>query len=145
MILRAWFWGVWNILQKLFIYSLDCRTLNYYARKIWIFYIFNMFTVMVFTRIYVMAAYCFNLTLLYYIYMQLPCVHYKHAVFMRICLFWLWGSTTHIIIRFVIPVVFINKLDWSVCTCLTQLFDGRYMYRIYYIKNNSSYFYSVLY
>ena len=26
------------------------------------------------------------------------------------------------IIRFVIPVVFINKLDWSVCTCLTQLY-----------------------
>ena len=28
------------------------------------------------------------------------------------------------------------KLDWSVCTCLTQLYVGREMYRIYYIKNN---------
>ena len=45
-----------------------------------------------------------------------------------------------------IPVTYVNtvanvttrtfKLDWSVCTCLTQLYDGRYMYRIYYIKNN---------
>jgi len=40
------------------------------------------------------------------------------------------------VIRFVIPVVFIMKLDWSPCTCLTQLYDGRDMYRIYYIKNN---------
>ena len=32
--------------------------------------------------------------------------------------------------------MFIIKLDWSVCTCLTQLYDGRDMYRIYYIKNN---------
>ena len=39
-------------------------------------------------------------------------------------------------IRFVIPVVFIIKLDWSVHTCLTQLFDGRYMFRIYYMENN---------
>jgi len=23
------------------------------------------------------------------------------------------------------------KLDWSVCTCLTQLYDGRDVYRIY--------------
>jgi len=29
-----------------------------------------------------------------------------------------------------------NKIDWSVCNCLTQLYDGRDMYRIYYIKNN---------
>jgi len=29
-----------------------------------------------------------------------------------------------------------NKLDWSVYTCLTQLYDGRDMYVIYYIKNN---------
>jgi len=29
-----------------------------------------------------------------------------------------------------------NKLDCSVCTCLTHLYDGRDMYRIYYIKNN---------
>ena len=28
------------------------------------------------------------------------------------------------------------KLDCSVCVCLTQLFAGRDMYRIYYIKNN---------
>jgi len=27
-------------------------------------------------------------------------------------------------------------LDWGVCTSLTQLYDGRDMYRIYYIKNN---------
>ena len=27
-------------------------------------------------------------------------------------------------------------LDWSVYTCLTQLYDGRDMYIIYYIKNN---------
>jgi len=38
--------------------------------------------------------------------------------------------------KFVIPIVFIIKLDWSVCTCLTQLYDGRDTYRIYYIKNN---------
>jgi len=30
----------------------------------------------------------------------------------------------------------LNPLDWSVCTCLTQLYDGRDRYRIYYIKNN---------
>jgi len=29
-----------------------------------------------------------------------------------------------------------NKLDWNVYTCLTRLYDGRDMYRIYYIKNN---------
>ena len=29
-----------------------------------------------------------------------------------------------------------RKLDWSVYTCLTQLYDGRNMYIIYYIKNN---------
>jgi len=28
------------------------------------------------------------------------------------------------------------KRDWSVCICLTQLYAGRDMYRIYYIKNN---------
>jgi len=28
------------------------------------------------------------------------------------------------------------KLDWGVCTSLTQLYDGRDMYKIYYIKNN---------
>ena len=39
-------------------------------------------------------------------------------------------------IRFVILVVFIIKLDWSACTCLTQPYDGRDLYRIYYIKNN---------
>jgi len=38
-----------------------------------------------------------------------------------------------VIIRFVIPVVFIIELDWSVCICLTQLCDGIDMYRIYYI------------
>jgi len=43
---------------------------------------------------------------------------------------------TSLIIRFVIPVVFIIKLDWIVCICLTQLYDGRDMNRIYYIKNN---------
>jgi len=40
------------------------------------------------------------------------------------------------LIRFVIRVVFIIKLDWSVCVCLTQLYGGRDMYRIYCIKNN---------
>ena len=40
-----------------------------------------------------------------------------------------------VFIRFIIPVVFIIKLDCTVCTCLTQLYDGRDMYRIYYIKN----------
>jgi len=34
------------------------------------------------------------------------------------------------------PFVFIIKVDWSVCICLTQLYDGTDMYRIYYIKNN---------
>jgi len=38
-------------------------------------------------------------------------------------------------VKFVILVVFIIKLDWSVCICLTQHYDGRDMYRIYYIKN----------
>ena len=28
------------------------------------------------------------------------------------------------------------KVDWRAYTCLTQLYDGRDMYRIYYIKNN---------
>ena len=28
-------------------------------------------------------------------------------------------------------------LDWSVCICLTQLYDDRDMYRIYYIKSNN--------
>jgi len=28
------------------------------------------------------------------------------------------------------------KLDCSVCIFLTQLYDGKDMYRIYYIKNN---------
>jgi len=37
---------------------------------------------------------------------------------------------TSVIIRFVIPVVFIIKLDWSVCICLTQLYDGRDMYNL---------------
>ena len=40
------------------------------------------------------------------------------------------------VIRFVIPIVFIIKLDWGVCTVLTQLYDGADMYRIYYIQNN---------
>ena len=40
-----------------------------------------------------------------------------------------------LVIRFVIPVVFIIKLDWSVCICITQLYGGRDMYRIYYIKH----------
>jgi len=31
---------------------------------------------------------------------------------------------------------FQNELDWSVYTCLTQLYDGRDMYIIYYIKKN---------
>ena len=43
--------------------------------------------------------------------------------------------TNVLVIRFVIPVVFIIKLDWSICTCWTQLYDGRDMYGIYYIKN----------
>ena len=29
-----------------------------------------------------------------------------------------------------------NKLDWSVCTCLTQLYDGRDVYIFHYIQNN---------
>ena len=34
-------------------------------------------------------------------------------------------------------IVSINsELDWNVYTCLTQLYDGRDMYIIYYIKNN---------
>jgi len=36
-------------------------------------------------------------------------------------------TLVHVIIRFVIPVVFIIKLDWSVCICLAQLYDGRNM------------------
>ena len=39
------------------------------------------------------------------------------------------------IIRFIIPIVLIIKLDWNVCICLTQLYDDRDMYRIYYLKN----------
>jgi len=34
------------------------------------------------------------------------------------------------------PRCLYNKLYWSVCICLTQLYDGRDMYIIYYIKNN---------
>ena len=50
---------------------------------------------------------------------------------------WMYDFEIHdVFITFVIPVVFIIKLDWSVCTSLTQLYDGRDMYRIYYIKNN---------
>ena len=30
----------------------------------------------------------------------------------------------------------VPKLDWSVRTYLTQLYDGRDMYRIYYINKN---------
>ena len=41
-----------------------------------------------------------------------------------------------LIIKFVIPVVFIILLDWSVHTCLKQLYDGRDMCRVYHIKNN---------
>ena len=33
-----------------------------------------------------------------------------------------------IIIRFFIPVVFINELDWSVFTCITQLYLMVYIY-----------------
>ena len=50
------------------------------------------------------------------------------------CLF-LFVRINPLLISF-IPVVFIIKLDWSICICLTQLYDGRDMYRIYYIKNN---------
>jgi len=28
------------------------------------------------------------------------------------------------------------ELNWSVCICLTQIYDGRHMYIIYYVKNN---------
>ena len=41
-----------------------------------------------------------------------------------------------------LQVMLISKLlrrvtvDWSVYTCQTQLYDGRDMYIIYYIKNN---------
>jgi len=35
------------------------------------------------------------------------------------------------------------ELYWSVYTCLTQLYDGRDMYSIYYIKNN--YIFSALF
>ena len=49
--------------------------------------------------------------------------------------YFLSSEKVAVVIRFVIPVVFVIKLDWSVCTCLTQLYDGREMYRIYYIKN----------
>ena len=41
-----------------------------------------------------------------------------------------------VIISFVIPVVLIIKLDWGVCTSLKQLYGGRDMYKIYYVKNN---------
>jgi len=33
-------------------------------------------------------------------------------------------NLTSLIIRFVIPVVFIIKLDWSAYTCLTQLYNS---------------------
>ena len=41
-------------------------------------------------------------------------------------------------IRFVTPVVFIIKPDWSACICLTQLYDGRDTCRIYYIMYYNS-------
>jgi len=33
-------------------------------------------------------------------------------------------------------ICFQIKLDWTVCTCLTEIYDGTDMYRIYYIQNN---------
>jgi len=45
------------------------------------------------------------------------------------------GTALPTFIRFVIPVVFIIKLDWSVCICLTKLYDSRDMYSIYYINS----------
>jgi len=33
-------------------------------------------------------------------------------------------------------ILYKYKLDWNVCTCLTEFYDGRDMYIIYYIKNN---------
>jgi len=46
-----------------------------------------------------------------------------------------------IIIRFVIPVVFINKLDWSVCTLSnTTLFDGK----VYRIKSATLYMFYMI-
>jgi len=42
---------------------------------------------------------------------------------------YLLSGNTHVIFLAI-------KLDWSVYTCLTQPYDGRKMYRIYYTKNN---------
>ena len=40
-------------------------------------------------------------------------------------------NLTSLIIRFVTPVVFIIKLDWSVYTCLTQLYSSvRHVYTL---------------
>jgi len=38
--------------------------------------------------------------------------------------------------EFVCACVSVCILDWRVCFCLTQIYDGKDMYRIYYIKNN---------
>jgi hypothetical protein len=47
------------------------------------------------------------------------------------------GCVPCTIIRFVTPFVFKNKLEWSVCPCLTQLYWWEiYIYRIYYMKIN---------
>ena len=35
-----------------------------------------------------------------------------------------------------LPLFALWQPDWSVYTCLTQLYDGRDMYMIYYIKNS---------
>jgi len=58
------------------------------------------------------------------------------GIWHKIRLHTLFKYCPYMVIRFVIPVVSIIKLDWGVCTSLTQLYDDRDMYRIYYIKYN---------
>jgi len=47
------------------------------------------------------------------------------------------SMTQNITVKFLVPHKFrhprcvYNKIDWSVYTCLTQLYGGRDMYRIY--------------
>jgi len=54
---------------------------------------------------------------------------------LRVCIFMAFSRFYLMVISIVISVVFIIKLDCSVCTCLTQLYYGRDVYIIYYIKN----------
>jgi len=49
---------------------------------------------------------------------------------------------THLYI--IITNTYSYKLDCSVCTSITELYDGRDVYRIYYIENNYTFRHFIL-